>query len=414
MEPLRWVHVPGFTAVFFRRTTVQVRNPGGLLDESRKVYPLVGGSLLQQAMEWSWESGARIKMAHLEYENTVEEWQGAQVCLFIFDELTHFTERMFFYMLSRNRSICGVKPYVLATCNPDADSWVAKLIEWWVDQETGFPIQERSGVLRYFARINDNLVWGDSRDEITEKCPNVESVDVKSITFIPGKLSDNPALTIINPSYRGNLMAMSRVERARLLDGNWKVRAAAGMYFQRGEAKVVDTAPADVVEWVRRWDLAATEPHETNKDPDWTCGVKLGRTKTGRFVVGDVQFFRVRSQTVRERIKKTAELDGRAIKIGIPEDPGQAGKEQAQSYVRELAGYTVWTDRETGDKVTRADPFASQWQKGNVDIVRGPWNDWYLALMEAFPTAGVHDDPVDASSGAFAKIAKGRSIFDNL
>jgi hypothetical protein len=45
-----------------------------------------------------------------------------------FDELTHFSESQFFYMLSRNRSMCGVRPYVRATTNPDADSWVATFI----------------------------------------------------------------------------------------------------------------------------------------------------------------------------------------------------------------------------------------------------------------------------------------------
>jgi hypothetical protein len=31
-------------------------------------------------------------------------------------------------MTSRNRSTCGVRPYIRATCNPDADSWVADFL----------------------------------------------------------------------------------------------------------------------------------------------------------------------------------------------------------------------------------------------------------------------------------------------
>ena len=48
--------------------------------------------------------------------------------LICFDELTHFTAHQFFYMVSRNRSTCGVRPYIRATCNPDADSWVADFL----------------------------------------------------------------------------------------------------------------------------------------------------------------------------------------------------------------------------------------------------------------------------------------------
>ena len=128
MEPLRHITKPGFSAVFFRRNTTQIKNPGGLWDESLKMY---GGMLTPTASVLEWKhpvSGARLKLAHLEHETTVYDWQGAQISLICFDELTHFTKAQFFYMLSRNRSTCGVRPYIRATTNPDADSWVAEFI----------------------------------------------------------------------------------------------------------------------------------------------------------------------------------------------------------------------------------------------------------------------------------------------
>lgn len=417
LAPVKWVHLPDFRCTFFRRSMEEIRDQGGLWDESVKLYLPMGARPLEHTAEWRWPSGARISMDHLQYENTVYHKQGSQIALLIFDELTHFLDSQFWYLQSRNRSGCGIKPYTLATCNPDPDSWVAKLIEWWIDQETGFPIWERGGKLRYFTRIDGEMVWGSSRREVLEAVPagaGVTASDVQSITFIPGKLDDNPRMMDKDPRYRGKLLAMTRVNRARLLDGNWKIRAASGSYFKRGEVKIIDAPPKDLREVVRRWDLAATEPSETNKDPDWTCGVKMGVTQAGRYVVLDVKYKRVRSHKVRELVAETAEVDGKPVKVGIPQDPGQAGVEQAQSYVRDLAGYTVWTERETGDKETRADAFASQWQSGNVDVVRGVWNDWYLDHMEAFPTSGVHDDPVDASSGAFGKLKKARSIFASV
>ena len=126
----------------------------------------------------------------------------------MFDELTHFSEAQFFYMLSRNRSTCGVKPYVRATCNPDTDSWVADFIEWWINQETGYAIPERLGVLRYFYRIEGELIWGESIEELTEKCTGVEgfSPDLcKSVTFIASSVYDNEALLRIDPGYLANL-----------------------------------------------------------------------------------------------------------------------------------------------------------------------------------------------------------------
>jgi len=166
LEPLRHVRrVPGFSAVFFRRTTPQITNPGGLWDESLNFSPRFGGAPLHRAHEWRWERGGKIKFSHLHLNSTVYEWQGAQITLICFDELTHFTAKQFFFLVSRNRSTCGVRPYIRATCNPDADSWVAEFVAWWIDPETGFPIPERAGVLRYYVRDAGKIVWADRPDD---------------------------------------------------------------------------------------------------------------------------------------------------------------------------------------------------------------------------------------------------------
>ena len=173
MEPLRYVtHRPDFAAVYFRRNTTQIKNPGGLWDESIKIYPSTGGRPITHTLEWKWPKGGKIKMAHMEYESTVHDWQGSQIPLICFDELTHFSKKMFFYMLSRNRSVSGIKPYIRASCNPDADSWVADFIQWWWDEKTGIPIYERSGIVRYFIRISDEIMWGDSKIQLIQKYGN--------------------------------------------------------------------------------------------------------------------------------------------------------------------------------------------------------------------------------------------------
>jgi len=244
LDPLRYVHVPGFQAAIFRRTAEQVRQPGGLWDESCGLYPSVGGIGREHTLDWRWPGGGTIRFEQLQHEQTKHEYQGAQLAYLGFDELTHFSESQFFYMLSRNRSVCGVKPQVRATTNPDATSWVAKFISWWIDQATGLPIYERSGVKRYFVRIAEKLEWADSPGELTAKFPG--SVP-KSVTFVPAKLEDNKTLEQNDPTYRANLLALPRIERERLLGGNWRVTtdaiiAAADLltYTMAGENYVCD------------------------------------------------------------------------------------------------------------------------------------------------------------------------------
>src|SRR5882672_6546538 len=231
-EPLRHVgRVANFTAVFFRRTTPQITNPGGLWDESLNFYPRLGGTPHLRAQEWRWPCGGKIKFSHLQLATTVYDWQGAQITLICFDELTHFTAHQFFYLLSRNRSTCGVRPYIRATCNPDADSWVAEFLAWWIDPETGFPIPERAGVLRYYVRVSGKIIWADQPEDLVQHLPPPETlppgVDPPrpiSVTFIPASVFDNPALLKVNPVTFTYHLDRNRLRRARRREGRYLLR----------------------------------------------------------------------------------------------------------------------------------------------------------------------------------------------
>lgn len=234
LDPLRHVHIPNFGGVIFRRTSVQIRNEGGLWDTSVKLYPVLRGEARESSLDWKFPSGAKLSFRHLEYEKNKYDWQGAQIPFLGFDELTHFTESMFFYLLSRNRSNCGVKPYVRATCNPDPESWVYKLIEWWIDKDTGYPILERRGVLRYFIKYGSDYIWGDTYDEVYEKAEHIiepmikqsglKARDfIKSITFVSGSIYDNKKGLAYDPSYPGNLLSQDEDTRKQLLEGIWKI-----------------------------------------------------------------------------------------------------------------------------------------------------------------------------------------------
>lgn len=400
LEPLRHVGNKDFGAVFFRRSTVQVRNEGGLWDESTKLYPDLGGAPKEHVLSWAFPSGASVSMAHLEHDKTVLNYQGSQIPLILFDELTHFSQKQFWYMLSRNRSMSGVRPYVRATCNPDADSWVAQFIEWWIDQNTGLPIPERSGALRWFVRINDALKWADTPEELEAKHPGIPP---KSVTFIAASLTDNKALMDADPGYMANLLALPKVDRERLLGGNWKIRPASGLLFKRSWVRVVDAAPTDL-RIVRGWDLAGTPKTEDN-DPDWTAGTKLGVSKsTGRYIVLHHVRDRDTPHKVEALIANTASQDGKGVEISLPQDPGQAGKSQVATLIRMLTGYTARATPETGDKQTRFGPFSAQCEAGNVDVLRGAWNDEWFDNLEAFPD-GAHDDDADSTARAFNSLS---------
>lgn len=411
-EATRHTNVPGFTAMIFRRTSVQVMAPGGLWDQSVRIYPLVGGRQKRHVLTWEFETdpaegqeqpgSAVVKFGHLEHEKTVLDHSGAEYCYIAFDELTLFTRYQFFFMLSRNRSLCGVKPYIRATCNPDADSWVREFISWWIDAETGLPIEARRGVLRWMVRIADEIRWGDSREELIERFG--AEMRPLSVTFIPASVYDNKIMLRINPEYLASLMALPLVERERLLGGNWKIRPAAGMYFHRTWCQPItwkDVPPG--TKWVRGWDLASTPKTQAN-DPDWSSGTLLGRTPAGRYIIGHNRRDRLGPAGVEKMLKDIAARDTKATVISVPQDPGQAGKFQVQYLSQRLDGYTIRSTPETGDKIERFGPFSAQAQHGNVSYIKDDdtdrWNDPLFSALEGFPDQA-HDDDADSLSRAF-------------
>lgn len=231
------------------------------------------------------------------------------------------------------------------------------------------------------------------------------------MTFIASTIYDNQILLKTNPSYLANLKALPLVERERLLQGNWKIKPAAGLYFKRVQLRsILDTPPLDVVSWSRAWDLAATSEDEGG-EPAYTAGVLMGKRRDGTYVVADVINVRMEANDVRQLIKLTAEKDRAmfgSVHIRLPQDPGQAGKAQARSFVKFLSGFPIKAIPETGSKEARAEPVAAQWQAGNFDMVYGPWNEVYLDQLESFPMSRFKD-MVDATSAAYNEL---ESTFD--
>lgn len=390
MGALRDVAHPAFRGLILRRTFPELQR--SLVEKARIWYPLAGGEYAEARKQWRFPSGAVIEFGHVEHESDVYAFASSEYQYLAFDELTTFTEKQYLFLTSRVRSAAGLQVCIRSATNPGGEGhdWVFRRWAPWLDRSPTYTgLRASSGQVLHYRNSEDGERWCEA------------GAGALSRVFIPAKVQDNPHLMAGDPGYVERLSGLDAVTRARLRDGDWLAAPAAGLYFKRDHFQIIDIPPRlSELRCVRYWDRAASEGKG-----DYTAGVLLGRDPRGVFFVLDVVRLRGSPGQVQETILHTAELDGRVVMVGIEEDPGQAGKFEAASYVRALAGYNVRTFRPTGSKVTRAQPASAQAEHGNVKLVRAPWNHAFLAELEAFPEGG-HDDQVDALSGAVAAIAQ--------
>ncbi len=198
---------------------------------------------------------------------------------------------------------------------------------------------------------------------------------------------------------------VAALERKRLVMGDraWGAlfqqspREAGGRLFQVGRVAISAARLPGVA--VRAWDLAASFAG------DWTAGVRLARSADGVFQVQDVVRLKGGPEEVVQAIRATAERDGTGVAIGLPQDPGQAGRSQVAFLTARLAGWRVVSSPESGAKAVRAMPVASQVNAGTVALLGGGWNAAFLAELEDFP-GGACDDQVDALARAFGMLVQ--------
>lgn len=421
LEPLRHQGNGAFRTAFFRRTTKDLLNAGGLWDTANQIYRHVPGSRKRATpnLDWTFASGAQFQFHHLEHENDVENHRGAQYALICLDELPQFSAKQFWFLTSCNRSTSGVRPYMRCTGNP-GPGWVKDLILWWLDDEGRFAREDRAGIIRYFVRAEDGtLIWGDTIDEVREQAPErFEGPDkpenvVTSFTFIPAKLDDNQILTQADPHYRSKLANMPLVERKRFLEGDWAITESAGTVFREEWYEIVDGPEPENARRVRYWDLAGSK----KKRSDLTAGVKAAKThdptdKELVFVtIEDVVNRKESAGSVKALIARTARDDGKKVEVWIEEEKGAAGQIVIADIAKMLPGYTVRPSPVGNqDKLVRSKPVSSFAElthrsgRPGMRLVRAPWNAAYKQQHQAFPDGraiGLHDDIVDSSNGAW-------------
>jgi predicted phage terminase large subunit-like protein len=385
MAPLRWVTIPSFQAILFRRTFKELEK--SLIPRSQKHYRALGGRYNENKACWHFPSGARIWFGHLQHPKDVHDHQSAEYQYVGFDELTTFEESQFRYMLSRaRRTVDNPAPIrIRAGTNPDVN-WVRDRFAPWV----------RRGPDYDGSRVPSGaILWYLTQADGTETYVPAGTPGAISRSFIRADHKDTPQL---DQAYIEQLKALDPVQRARLLEGDWDALPAAGSYFKRRWVQIVDVVPHNAVR-VRFWDRAGTEEKaRKGKGPDWTVGVRMAFDGE-LWYVEHVERFRGSPFEVEKQIKRTAQQEPNVL-VRFPQDPGQAGKHQARASIRGLHGHDVRAVLETGSKVVRFGPFSAQAEAGNVRVKRAAWNDSYFQELEGFPT-WPFDDQADASSGAF-------------
>jgi len=354
MAALQYVDTKDYAALIIRRTYADLSLPGALMEVSRSWLTNTDARWSDMEKSWHFPAGASLTFGYLDNIRDLDRYQSAAFQFIGFDELTQFPERYYTYMFSRTRRLMG----------------------------SSVPIRMRS------ASNPGNI----GHDWVKRRFMDERST---ARVFLPAKLADNPHIDAAE--YHKSLAELDPITQRQIEDGDWTARHG-GSKFRREWFEIVDVAPAEVTS-VRCWDMAATEA-KAGKDPDWTVGLRMGRTANNILYIMDIRRMRGTPNTTEQLIKQTAELDGRAVKIRMEQEPGSSGIKAIDDYKRRvLMGYDFKGVPSTGSKEVRANPVASQAEAGNIKIVRGSWNTAFLDEIELFPQ-GSHDDICDALSGA--------------
>lgn len=368
---LQFVTFPGYAAILLRHSYTDLSLPGALMDRAHEWLDKTDAKWNSFTKTWEFPTGATLSFGYLEHHNDMFRYQSAEFQYIGFDELTQFTKAQYVYLSSRLRKLKGVDiPLRLrAASNPGG------LGHDWVKE-----------------RFID---------------PTPSEMLMEERTFLPAGLKDNPFID--QEEYVKSLNRLDPTTRKQLLDGDWNVTAQAGMFKQEWFIRVKHTLAVllgKAPRKVRFWDMAATEPSEVNDDPDYTVGLLLC-DYDGKYVVSDIVRFRKNPGETDEIVLQTAQRDGPNVLIGIEQEGGSSGKKAMNDYMKMLKGYPVMPVHDTGNKRVRAMAVATAGYMGLIGMILAPWNADFLHEIIRFPSKGIHDDQMDALSGAYFLLSQG-------
>lgn len=430
---LKYVEDPLYRGLTLRRTTPMLLKSGAVWDEAKQLYseydPNVKIKIKDLKIVFS--SQGEVAFSHFERVEDTKNFQGAQISSCVMEELTQFEESQFNYILSRLRTRAKMKPNLRATMNPETDSWCRKFVDWYLYDEdhelAGRPDSSKQGIIRWFVRLDNELYWASSREELLDRFP--KSIPL-AFRFISASVYDNPH---IEPSYIAFLEGLPQLEKELLLYGNWNARPEGSTYFQRSWVEEVDYIdPDDIVESARSFDFASTlKDNAINYNPDYTASVLMHKLKDGRYCIADVVRHRIRVGDWTSFVLDAAKDDPADTTYYLPQDPGPSAKRAMELFARELAEKGMYTRKLTTNqkKLERFRPFSSMAQNSGVVVIKGcatdlenkVYNDNTFFYKELEVFTGIrkrgemgHDDMVDCVSDSFYALASNANNFGNI
>ncbi|WP_168016599.1 terminase large subunit domain-containing protein [Halomonas salinarum] len=410
-----------YNSLLLRESLVQIKAPGSIWEEGCRMFDNVGASSNQVNNQWRFPNGSFVKCHYLKANQN--DFQGSQIHSALIDEAAQIKNiDDIWYITSRLRGKGSKRKQLRMTCNPDRNS---PLCKWLVDGgyllEDGLPNPEMDGVTTYLLQIQGEFQFFKSRKEIEEVYGKNAAKGAYSFVYYAANVYDNPAVVKDQPEYIFKLENMKRLERERLLLGNWFASNSGAGHFNREDIKEIEPSEVPLgLPTVRSWDLAASKPDPEKggryADPDWTRGTLCSYDReTGSFYILGMKSIRERSALVDNLMMKTAREDGQEVYTTIPQDSGAAGKSVAEQKRTKLLsqGNKPIITKARKSKLARAENFLIACQSGNVFIVKGAFSDSNYAELENFDgdkNNGHHDDVMDTLADAWETLVNGRLI----
>jgi predicted phage terminase large subunit-like protein len=391
MESLRYIHVPGYAAVLFRRTFGELRQANGLIERSRVVCPKLGGKFNEQEHIWRFEGGGVLMFSHLEHAKDRTKHDSAEYAFVGFDELHTFLESQYDYLGSRVRTTAidpstgkVVPARIRAATNPPFTTEGMWVKERFFDKLIPFEV-------KHFAKIED------VDTEVPKDHPNA-----LSRVFIPAKVFDNKVLMEADPGYIARLENLPFIDRMRLLKGLWDV-PVKGNVFKREwfDGKILKKAP-EGLKWVRFWDLAISLKTKAS----FTASAAVAVDAEANLYIRDMLRFKKQWPQARIIMKSTILDEDHIAENGVEAKlHGEAAVQDLNTDV-DLLNYSIIPTKVTVDKLVRALPWSAKAEQGKVFLVDGPWVKGALDEFEVFDgLSNTYDDQVDAVSGGVQMLA---------
>jgi predicted phage terminase large subunit-like protein len=390
LAPLYNIHLENYHAVIFRRTLSQCKKPGGLWDKSYEVYECLNGVAGISNLKWTFPNKSTIQFSHLQKNNSYRDWFGTETAFFGFDQLEEFTQEQFLNILGCMRTVASCETQIFATMNPDNNSWVRNLVDYWIAKD-GYVDPEKNNTKINLAIENNNIKVSNFSTGIT-------------CSYFSTDIWDNKILLEKDPNYLVNLKSQSLIERERYLGikgrgGNWNIKPSAGKIFKSSWFNFTNYNYELGDRLVRFWDFASTLVPTKRGDYIADC---LMCVRNNSFIILEAQRRKLNPVESDKLVFEKAIADNnkyRNVMIRWHKDPAQAGVKES-FYLRQLlSNFDNNFIIEKRDKVSRSLALSRSLEIGQTKFMLGEWKECFIEL-ENFPDVE-HDDLVDCITGAF-------------